>query len=219
MMADMTKLTTIQTKISVPKNQMNPFTKAKYRNAEDILCGVKSLLEATKTAISLSDEFKILGDIPYIEATASLYDAESGELISSTKATAGIDMGKKLDRSQMFGSASSYARKYALCGLLAIDDSKLDAVPDIDSQQPPRHTQTARPAQKAPPKEDLREKVRESIRSKGVNEEDFAKFGYAKPFAKLTKEEVEAIANNFDVFMKKYMDSPEYKAKQEEVPF
>lgn len=115
-------LVNIQAELKAPKAQYNDFGKYKYRSCEDILEAVKPILKKYNTAITLSDDILNIGNRFYIKATATLFNGE--ELITS-EAYAREDEAKKgMDGSQITGSASSYARKYALNGLLAIDDTK-----------------------------------------------------------------------------------------------
>lgn len=114
------KLSLIQSSLKAPKSNYNSFGKYKYRSCGDILGAVKGLLKEYSVAITLSDSVFISGDRVYIEATASISD---GTTVISSKAYAREPLAKKgMDESQITGSASSYARKYALAGLLAIDD-------------------------------------------------------------------------------------------------
>ena len=118
------KLSAIQSKLKAPKNQYNNFGKYNYRSCEDILEGLKPLLLEYKATVTLSDEIKQIGDRYYLEATATFVDTEKGEKIE-VKALAREDETKKgMDLAQVTGSVSSYARKYALNGLFAIDDTK-----------------------------------------------------------------------------------------------
>jgi len=118
------KLMTIQQKLNAPKNQRNSFGNYNYRSCEDILEALKPLLKETKTVINLSDKVEAVGDRVYIHATATLVDIEGGEVVFSD-AYAREEADKKgMDASQVTGAASSYARKYALNGLFAIDDNK-----------------------------------------------------------------------------------------------
>lgn len=123
------KLNIIQTKLKAPKNQWNDFGKYSYRNCEDILESVKPLLNETRTSLTLSDEMISVGNRNYVKATATLYDNESDTVIEVTANAREEETKKGMDGSQITGSASSYARKYALNGLFAIDDTK-----DADSQ-------------------------------------------------------------------------------------
>ncbi|CAW93232.1 ERF family protein [Streptococcus equi] len=111
----------IQADLIAPKGQYNSFGKYAYRSAEDILEALKPLLKKYDASIVLSDEIVQVGERYYVEATATLY--AMGECVGN-KAYAREDETKKgMDGAQITGAASSYARKYALNGLLAIDDN------------------------------------------------------------------------------------------------
>lgn len=119
------KLNAIQTELKAPKNQYNSFGKYNFRNCEDILEAVKPFLKEHKAILKLSDKVLQIGDRYYVEATAVLIDAEKPEeKIDSTAFSREEDAKKGMDGSQITGTASSYARKYALNGLFAIDDAK-----------------------------------------------------------------------------------------------
>ncbi len=119
------KLEVIQSELEVPKGQLNKFGGYKYRSCEDILSAVKPFLAKHKVFIKLTDEVKQIGERYYVVAEASIVDAEVPEQQITVTAFAREDEVKKgMDASQITGSASSYARKYALNGLLAIDDTK-----------------------------------------------------------------------------------------------
>ena len=120
----LTKLNKIQVELKAPKGQYNKFGNYKYRNSEDILEALKPLLEKYKAAINITDEIILIGDRYYIKATASLYDIESGIFIDAVAYAREEEHKKGMDSSQITGSTSSYARKYALNGLLAMDDTK-----------------------------------------------------------------------------------------------
>lgn len=130
------KLFTIQQNVKATKSEYNSFGKYSYRSAEGIIESIKPVLAATQTYIILSDEMKEVGSRIYVEATATLFDIES-EASISTKAFARESEEKKgMDESQITGAASSYARKYALSGLLLLDDNK-----DADSDEYTAKTQ------------------------------------------------------------------------------
>lgn len=118
------KLMNVQNKLKAPKSQYNSFGKYSYRNAEDILEALKPLLEEYKSIVTLKDEIKLIGNRYYLEATATFTDAETGEKIEVTAYAREEETKKGVDASQLTGSTSSYARKYALNGLFAIDDNK-----------------------------------------------------------------------------------------------
>ena len=118
------KLMTVQTKLRAPKGQYNSFGKYSYRSCEDILEALKPLLAEVEAIVNVSDEVKLIGDRFYVEATAMFLDCETGDSIVA-RASAREDESKKgMDLAQVTGSVSSYARKYALNGLFAIDDNK-----------------------------------------------------------------------------------------------
>lgn len=115
-------LVKIQAELKAPKGQFNNFGKYSYRSCEDILEAVKPLLSKYEAYVLLSDEITQVGDRFYIKATATYKDKDS-EI--STTAYAREALNKKgMDESQITGASSSYARKYALNGLFAIDDNK-----------------------------------------------------------------------------------------------
>jgi hypothetical protein len=115
-------LVKIQAELKAPKGQTNNFGKYKYRSAEDIIEAVKPILNKYGTALVISDEVVQVGDRIYIKATASLMHLE--EVISVHGWAREEEVKKGMDAAQITGSASSYARKYALNGLFAIDDTK-----------------------------------------------------------------------------------------------
>lgn len=120
------KLLAIQQELKAPKGQYNSFGKYKYRSCEDILEAVKPICAKHNALLILSDELVYMGDRYYIKATASLIDTEddlNGE-IDNTAYAREEETKKGMDGSQITGTASSYARKYALNGLFCIDDTK-----------------------------------------------------------------------------------------------
>ena len=118
------KLMEVQSKLKAPKGQYNSFGKYSYRSCEDILEALKPLLAEVGAIVNISDQVKLIGDRYYIEATAMFLDVNTGDSIIS-KAMAREDESKKgQDLAQLSGATSSYARKYALNGLFAIDDNK-----------------------------------------------------------------------------------------------
>lgn len=140
----MKELCEIQKKLKAPKSQYNSFGKYYYRSCEDILEAVKPLLSEYGCQMTLSDEMVCVGNRNYIKATATI---RKGEESVATTAWAREDETKKgMDGSQITGTASSYARKYALNGLFLIDDTK-DADTDAYVEQTKK---------KGEPKEDLK---------------------------------------------------------------
>lgn len=142
----MKELNSIQCELNAPKGQYNSFGKYKYRSCEDILAAVKPLLCKYGCTLTLSDDVVPVGNRIYIKATAVLTN-EKGEQATTTAFAREEEMKKGMDGSQVTGASSSYARKYALNGLFAIDDTadadKLNNNPEY-TQQP---QQTAQPQQ------------------------------------------------------------------------
>ena len=126
------KLKKIQSELNAPKDAFNTFGKYYYRSAESILKAIKPLLAETGLVLTVSDDIIAVSDRIYVKATAKITD---GEHTVETSALAREPLNKKgMDDSQITGAASSYARKYALCGLLAIEDNKdVDALPPEDN--------------------------------------------------------------------------------------
>ena len=123
------KLQTLQQELNAPKNQYNSFGRYSYRSCEDILEGVKPILSKVKAVLTVGDELVQIGERYYIKATATFTDAETGESVQNTAYAREEESKKGMDSSQVTGSTSSYARKYALNGLFCIDDVK-----DADTQ-------------------------------------------------------------------------------------
>lgn len=130
------RLAEIQRTLNAPKGQYNSFGKYHYRSCEDILEGVKPLLNGL--FLSISDEIVLIGDRYYVKATATITD---GETTHSASAMAREAVDKKgMDDAQITGATSSYARKYCLNGLFGIDDSK-----DADTDEHKNQQSAARP--------------------------------------------------------------------------
>lgn len=166
------KVVSVQSELKAPKGQYNSFGKYNYRSCEDILEGVKPLLNKYGLYLTIDDAVELIGDRYYIKATATLSD---GDNCISTSAYARESLDKKgMDISQVTGATSSYARKYALNGLLCIDDTK-DADTMDNSKKPVQQTQEtvynwqtlkARAAQGGISKDDLVHYVTETLNVK-----------------------------------------------------
>ena len=122
-------LTEIQAELRAPKSQYNDFGKYHYRNAEDILQAVKPLLQKYRCQLTISDDIIAVGDRIYVKAICTITD-QDGNTESVTAFAREASSKKGMDDSQVTGTASSYARKYALNGLFLIDDTK-----DADTNQ------------------------------------------------------------------------------------
>ena len=116
------KLITIQSELKCNKSQRNAFAEFNYRSCEDIFKSLKPFLLKHDLLLYISDTIESLNGFTYIKATVTLTDGENA--ISSNGWAKEPELKKKLDSSQVTGSCSSYARKYAIGGLLMIDDSQ-----------------------------------------------------------------------------------------------
>lgn len=124
------KLKVIQTKLKAPKGQYNKFGNYNYRSLEDITEAVKPLLDEVGATLIISDEIVLIGDRYYVKATAELWDIKEQSVIIVRAFARESEVTKGMSDSQVTGATSSYARKYALNGLFAIDDTK-----DADSEE------------------------------------------------------------------------------------
>lgn len=136
------KLLRVQVELKAPKGQYNSFGKYKYRSCEDILTAVKPLLEKVGATITITDDLVLVGDRFYVKATATFTDTEKCTAITNSAFAREDENKKGMDGSQVTGTASSYARKYALNGLLLIDDTK-----DADTDE--NHNERKAKAEKA----------------------------------------------------------------------
>lgn len=141
------KLIAIQTELKAPKSQFNKFGGYNYRNCEDILEAVKPLCAKHDVVPLLSDEIVMIGERYYVKGIAKITDGKD-EIVTTAFARESVDK-KGMDESQITGSASSYARKYALNGLFCIDDTKDADFMDNSQNKKPVST----PAQTTKPKE------------------------------------------------------------------
>lgn len=142
----MKELIAIQSELKAPKSQFNKFGGYKYRKAEDILEAVKPLLNKKKCTLIITDDVVLIGNRIYVKATATIKN-EKGEFETTTGWAREEETKKGMDSSQITGASSSYARKYALNGLFAIDDNAdSDTTNDGQHQEAQQQTQTQQPA-------------------------------------------------------------------------
>ena len=141
------KLLNIQTALKAPKGQYNSYGKYNYRSCEDILEALKPLLKQEQCILRITDEIVQVGERYYIKATAVLGDCENESYILNEAFAREEEEKKGMDGSQITGTASSYARKYALNGLFLIDDTK-----DADTDENHKETE-AKPEKMATAKQ------------------------------------------------------------------
>lgn len=126
------RLREVQNELKAPKERLNKFGGYAYRSCEDILNAVKPLLKIYRLTLILTDDVVQIGDRFYVKATATLY-SEDGEGVHNSAYAREPLQKKGADESQITGASSSYARKYALAGLLAIDSTE-----DADTEEKPQ---------------------------------------------------------------------------------
>lgn len=143
----MKELISIQSELKAPKTQYNKFGGYKYRKAEDILEAVKPLLAKQKCTLIITDDIVMVGSRIYVKATATIKN-EKGEYETSTGWAREEETKKGMDGSQITGASSSYARKYALNGLLAIDDNADSDTTNDGQHQEARQQQESQQADK-----------------------------------------------------------------------
>ena len=175
----MKELIAIQSTLNAPKGQYNTFGKYKYRSCEDILGAVKPLLNKFGCTLTISDDVVMVGERIYIKATATITNS-AGEKEVTIAYAREEEQKKGMDASQVTGAASSYARKYALNGLFAIDDTK-------DAETLNTNVQYTQPQGQAPAQQ-------------GYDQTEMLE-AYARPAIEQarTKEELARIYNDFAV--------------------
>ena len=182
------KLMRIQTEIKAPKNLYNSFGKYHYRNAEGICEAVKPYLEKEKCALTLKDEIVEVGGRIYVKATATLVDSESNEVFEASAYAREALEKKGMDDSQITGTASSYARKYALNGLFLLDDTK-DADTDEYKQQIEADQKKTEEVKKSKPTTAHIKTIGLLADKKGYSESNICNLYGKNKFADLTFEE------------------------------
>jgi hypothetical protein len=123
-------LLAVQQNLKAPKGQYNSFGKYKYRSCEDILQAARPLCNENGLVLTVSDEIISMGARYYVKATSKVTDIATGESVENVAYAREDDTKKGMDAAQITGACSSYARKYSLCGLFAIDDNK-----DMDTEE------------------------------------------------------------------------------------
>lgn len=130
------KLLHIQNELKVPKNMFNSYGGYKYRNCESILETVKPLCLRHNVVLTVRDEITLIGERYYVKAIATLTDVETGESTNGIAYAREDETRKGMDVSQITGSCSSYARKYALNGLFCLDDEKdADSMDNLEEEK------------------------------------------------------------------------------------
>ncbi len=161
------RLAEIQKNLNAPKNQYNSFGKYKYRSCEDILEGVKPLLNGL--FLSISDEVVLIGERHYVKATATITDGECSH--TATALAREEEQKKGMDSAQVTGATSSYARKYCLNGLFGIDDAKDADTDEHKHQQNNARQQQVQQQKSGPSPQDVLKAFTEAAGKKSTLEE------------------------------------------------
>lgn len=178
------KLMKIQSELKAPKSQRNSFGNYNYRSCEDILEAVKPLLAEQGLTLIISDEVVNVGNHNYVKATATISDGS--DIIEVSAYAREAETKKGQDDSQITGSTSSYARKYALNGLFAIDDTK-----DADSQDNTPKTAKKPTQAKQDPLAVAKNNLQKALKSFGHDNEVKMKVAIEKVLKKPTVDTVE----------------------------
>lgn len=167
------KVIAVQAEVKAPKNQTAKFGGYNYRSAEDIQEAVKPILKEHGLLLTLSDWMEQIGDRYYIKADATITDGTS--CLHAYGYAREAESKKGMDESQITGSASSYARKYALCGLLLLDDVKdADATNDHGKGNTQSKSQkAAEGARRTQKPKDRLEGLREKFKQSGMSKEEW----------------------------------------------
>lgn len=182
------KLLKVQQDTKCNKGQFNSFGKYKYRSMEDIWAAAKPIAASYGAVLTCTDKPILIGDRYYIEATATIYDIEDGASISTTASAREDDAKKGMDGSQITGTASSYARKYAVSGLLGLDDTKDE---DTDSYKREVDARAEEAETSTDTSETLRKKILEVAEMKGIAQEQITGANYnGKTWDELSREEL-----------------------------
>lgn len=196
-MGNMTKMVNVIAKLQVAKSHQNKFGGYNYRNAEDILAGLKPLMVEYGIAVLIGDTIEMVGDRYYVKATVKVYDTEDGSLLAENAAYAReAAMKKGMDEAQITGSASSYARKYALAGMFNLS-------PAADPDELEQGEEDRKPAveRKFPI-----EKVVEVLARHNIDAGDFARLVCNAPsIAEVSPKVADAIVMDTERAVNKYM--------------
>ena len=194
----MKELNTIQSLLKAPKDQYNKFGNYKYRNCEDILEAVKPFLFSQSCTLTISDEIVMIGTRYYVRATATIKNA-NGETETTTAYAREDESKKGMDASQITGSTSSYARKYALNGLFCIDDTK-----DSDSlnNECLSNNQLEKDNRKLLPKEkfndeDLMKWIYQKLEKAKSENKRLSLSNLIEKYYKVTQNDITVISDNF----------------------
>lgn len=204
-MGNMTKMANVIAKLQVAKSHQNKFGGYNYRNAEDILAGLKPLMVEYGIVVLIGDTIEMVGDRYYVKATVKVYDNNDGSLLAENSAYAReAAMKKGMDEAQITGSASSYARKYALAGMF-----NLSPAADPDEIEPAEEERNPTETRHFPPVVERKfpiEKVVEVLARHNIDAGDFARLVCKAPsIAEVSPKVADAIVMDTERAVNKYM--------------
>ena len=186
------KLSQVQNELKAPKGQKNTFGNYKYRSAEDILEAVKPILKKNDLTIIISDTLENIGERYYIKATVSLCDLDMDERIQVNAYAREEETKKGMDGSQITGTASSYARKYALNGLFNIDDTK-----DADTDEyTKKHKKKGDSLKTIPISTERLDSIKELIKETNIDLQKFLQFHKLKSLQEINQGNIFKIEKN-----------------------
>lgn len=230
------KLSKVQEKLYAPKDKTNDFGKFSYRNAEDILRAVKPLLANEGLAVTMTDNVENIGDRFYVKSTANVTESKTGESVSVTAWAREPEMRKGMDAAQVTGSSTSYARKYALCGLFAIDDGtqELDSADNRTEEQKRRDKEEQERKEREKKQGEQKQQGKKAapgnaskmatvseikayeslLKSKGLDPNQFTDVLFNRTVNELTKEQINATINSTDKAIAKYHQIEESRKEE-----
>jgi hypothetical protein len=205
-------LLAVQQNLKAPKGQYNSFGKYKYRSCEDILQAARPLCNENGLVLTVSDEIISMGARFYVKATSKVTDIATGESVENVAYAREDDTKKGMDAAQITGACSSYARKYSLCGLFAIDDNK-----DVDTEEyQGKKQETKQPPAVNNGQDEMKRKsllaLNEKAKSLGILPEEVKAIIGVK-YNKLSSKELTAgeaadLANNIQKYIEEAMGQP-----------
>lgn len=210
------RVVALQEKLKAPKGQYNNFGKYHYRSQEDILEALKPLLAEYGLLLTISDSIHMVGDRIYVKAEVFLSDCYSSQMISNCALAREAENKKGMDESQITGTASSYARKYALNGMFLIDDTR-DADTDEHRNQVDNTPAPKKKAPKKSPQDDDNKKWLNEGTKDWKNAEEKVRSGKIK--AKSLRDYYKVSGEAMDFFMQLEEEVGEPYIESDELPF
>lgn len=203
------KLMSVQSRLTVEKENNGANGRYKYYRTENILDKAKPLLKEVGAAVTMTDEIEEHTGKLFVKCTAKFVDVDTGEIVETVTGIVEHALNPGMNAAQSTGSSSTYARKRALAGLLLVDGEK-------DPDEIPPEVPRKNPQRQEARQRNTREELRAKLAAEGINAEDFSKIGYNAPFSEMPQQTAAEILQNFSQYLKGYKD---LRAKaEEEIP-